>query len=293
MELTEQTFRALARSSPWRWRSVHLTRVAGGPATEGRVEAWIRRPHLMRVVAHGEVHVVREEPDRAMRYLLEEIPAERGWWPGLRRPTPDVAQDPAVGEVAPVLGAEGLVTVRPPDGIGAEDAPMWQSYDWVAMLDPVELADGSPWRDPGSGAEIEPRHHEVEPYPQLDWPTPLAPPGTTVSDLRVAERHGRATWWARVVPTRAYEPRCSCCPLLDSEVADRLEYDCEESPFVPYRAYPKAHDVALDVDTGICVEILAVGGPEPGRVHDVRIHAVDEEYGDELFVERHRLLPRR
>ena len=86
--------------------------------------------------------------------------------------------------------------------------------------------------------------------------------------------------------------RCSCCALLDSEVADRLEYDEEGSPFVPGRGYPQAHDVALDVATGICVEIHAVGGPTPGLVHDVRILAVDEPYGDELFVERGRWLPR-
>ena len=52
--------------------------------------------------------------------------------------------------------------------------------------------------------------------------------------------------------------RCSCCALLDNEVADRLEYDEEGSSFVPGRGYPQAHDVALDVATGICVEIHAV-----------------------------------
>ncbi len=77
-------------------------------------------------------------------------------------------------------------------------------------------------------------------------------------------------------PCPRLRTRCSCCALLDSEVADRLEYDEEGSPFVPGRGYPQAHDVALDVATGICVEI----------------HAVDEPYGDELFVERGRWLPR-
>ena len=68
MDLTEETFRALARSSPWRWRSVHLVREVGGPVGEGSVEAWVRRPHLMRVLADGEVHVVRERPTQFARY---------------------------------------------------------------------------------------------------------------------------------------------------------------------------------------------------------------------------------
>lgn len=93
-------------------------------------------------------------------------------------------------------------------------------------------------------------------------------------------------------PCPRLRTRCSCCAPLDSEVADRLEYDEEGSPFVPGRGYPQAHDVALDVATGICVEIHAVGGPTPGLVHDVRILAVDGPYGHELFVERGRWLPR-
>jgi hypothetical protein len=42
---------------------------------------------------------------------------------------------------------DGLVAVRP-DGL-SYDAPMHEGHDWVAMLDPVELADG---RDPDAGA---------------------------------------------------------------------------------------------------------------------------------------------
>lgn len=281
MEPTEETFRALARSSPWRWRSVHLVREDGGPAGEGRVEAVIRRPHLMRVVAEGEVHVVREGPTQVARYT--------------RDGSGDLLALPTAADVTPVLDAHGLVLVRPDSAVVGLDDPMWQSYDWVATLDPVELADGSPWRDPETGANVEAPPLAPEPYPDLDWQTCAPVPGTLVSGLLADDRHGRATWWARVEPTQAYEPRCSCCPLLPSEVADRLEHDEEGSPFVPGREYPQAHDVALDVATGICVEIRAVGGPTPGLVHDVRILAVDEPYGDELFVEarRPRLFGRR
>lgn len=266
MDLTEETFRALARSSPWRWRSVHLVREVGGPVGEGGVEAWVRRPHLMRVLADGEVHVVRKRPTQFARY-------------GGARPD----ELTMAADVTPVRDTDGLVLVRPDSAVVGFDDPMWQSYDWVAMLDPVELADGDPWRDLVSGEEVEPREAEVEPYPQLDWPTSPPAAGTILSDLRSHDRHGRETWWARVVPTQAYEPRCSCCPLLPSEVAARLEYGSEDTPFVPTLEYPEAHEVALDVETGICVQIRAAGGPAPGLVHDLRILAVDEDYGDEFF----------
>lgn len=281
MDLTEESFRALARSSPWRWRSVHLVRGVGSPVGEGSVEAWIRRPGLMRVVADGEIHVVRETPDRNVP-LTEE-----------GSPMAGPVELPAAGAIEPEWDSDGFVAIRPADAVFSLDDPMWQSYDWVAMLDPVELGDGSAWRDPATGDDIEARHPTVEPYPNLDWRTPMSNPGTVLSSLRSADRRGRLTWWATAVPTRAYEPRCSCCPLLPSEVADRLEYEGHDTPFVPTVEYPQAHEVALDVETGICVAIHAIGGPTPGVVHDVRIIAVDEDYADELFVERRRSLWRR
>lgn len=281
MNLTEETFRALARSSPWRWRSVHLVREVGGPVSKGGVEAWIRRPGLMRVVADGEVHVVREAPDRVVRY------AEEG------SPMAGPVELPRAGAIEPESDSDGFVAIRPADAVVSLGDPMWQSYDWVAMLDPVELGDGSAWRDPDTGADIEAQCPAVEPYPGLDWPTTVPNPGTVLSALRQADHRGRPTWWATAVPTRAYEPRCSCCPLLHSEVADWLEYDTEDAPFVPTVEYPQAHEVALDVETGICVAIRAIGSPTPGVVHDVRIIAVDEDYGDELFVEPRRSLWRR
>lgn len=202
MELTDETFRELARSSPWRWRSVHLLRESGGLPPDGEVEAWIRRPDRMRVAYDGGVHIVRQATD--------EVDAERG------------------------------------------TDPMWQTYQWVAMLAPVELADGQD------------------------------APGTVLADLRETQRRGRRTWWANAVPTEAYYPRCGCCPLLWSEISDRGEYG-GENPYLSTPDYPTSYEVALDVETGICVAVHAQGGTPLSPDHEVTILAVDETWPDDFF----------
>jgi hypothetical protein len=139
------------------------------------------------------------------------------------------------------------------------DDPMFQDYAWVAMLDPVELADGE-----GDRA------------------------GTTLERLGTVEHHGRAAWEAVVRPTEAYAPRCSCCALLFSEKSERLVAD-EGGPTVgaqePEFVFADAHLVRLDVDTGVCVYSEQLGGDHSGWGHDVRIEAVDEAMPDELFPE--------
>ncbi|GAB3115761.1 hypothetical protein GCM10027055_24210 [Janibacter alkaliphilus] len=274
MELTERTFRGLARSSPWRWQSVHLVRHAHGGAPEeavigARVEAWIRRPGLMRVVADGRTEVFRERARAAARY------STRTWGRGGRRRT--LARP---GTVIPAVDADGLVTVRPPDTVVDLDDPMWQSYAWIAMLDPAELADGDPDRDPALPAGAEPPPLDPDPYPWAGWPSYAAPVGVEVSDLRETERAGRRTWWARAVPTSAYQPRCSCCPLLPSEVADRIEAEDGGPPLDPGVSYPASFEVALDVGTGICVAVhpqlpstRSLDAEDSG--FDVEIRAVD------------------
>jgi hypothetical protein len=138
---------------------------------------------------------------------------------------------------------------RRPDGLAAErpwtvehDDPMYQSYDWVAMLDPVELS----------------RH-------------------TVVAELREEDRLGRRTWWARVHPTEGYEPRCSCCPLLWSAVSDREEYAERGETWSPRpgTTYPEAYVVALDVATGVAVERSPVGASSLPAWHRVTTLEVD------------------
>ena len=68
--------------------------------------------------------------------------------------------------------------------------PMYTNYQWVAMLDPVELS-----------------HH------------------VAVSDVRVAERFARPTWEVAGVGAGGLDPRCARRPLLRCEIADRYEYD--------------------------------------------------------------------
>lgn len=97
-------FQALARSSPWRWRTLHFEHRNG----DGDVEAWLRRP--------GDL-VVRT-PDGRRHRIREEQRGDNG---------------------EPVLGPDGLVTERR-HWLDGQDEPMWQNYSWVAMLDPVELS---------------------------------------------------------------------------------------------------------------------------------------------------------
>jgi hypothetical protein len=144
---------------------------------------------------------------------------------------------------------------RRPDGL-ALDAPMYQDYFWVAMLDPVELA-----------ADV------------------------VVDDVVEVEHFARPAWEAVVRTTPAYEPRCGCCPLLRSLEVDVREYGPRSEHVLD--VYPDAYRVRLDVGTGVCVFTGAIGGPEPGELHQLRIEAVDEPMDDGLFVEPRRGLFRR
>lgn len=117
-------FRALARSSPWLWRSVHL-RYRGGL---GAVEAWVERPGRLRV----------RFPSGAERVEEQEAPAAYTALGGTGGPPPPRLPH----EVEPARRPDGLVTHRPDDlGVVYGD-PIWSDYSWVALLDPVELSAG-------------------------------------------------------------------------------------------------------------------------------------------------------
>ena len=127
------------------------------------------------------------------------------------------------------MGPDGLVAERPTQDVDYDD-PMYRNYSWVAMLDPVELS------------------HHVE-----------------VADLRLAEVAGRPAWRADLRAVPGYDPRCggNCCELLYSEAGLRADFPRPED--VPEgwgdRSYPDHYDVALDVQTGVVVRCLPVGGP--------------------------------
>jgi hypothetical protein len=251
MEITEERFRALARSSPWRWSSLRFVRTRRGRDQFGDdVRAWLRRPDALRV----------EDLDgRLLQTELGSGPKTVGLL------TPDGGREQALRQpssVTPVFGADGLVRERPSDWDVDYDDPLFQDYAWVAMLDPVELADGDDGR-----------------------------PGTTLEGLRAVEHHGREAWEAIVRPTSSYAPRCSCCALLLSEVSeDRLAE--EGGPSVrsqePSFGFADAHLVRLDRGTGVCVHVEQLGGDRAGWSDDVRIEQVDEPMPDALFDERRR-----
>src|SRR6476619_630999 len=110
---TADDFRALARSSPWLWRTLRFTLQMPTPEPHGtdRLRAWVSRPHGLRV------------EDAAGRLITA------GWWPPADQGMPELTGGPAR---------------RPNDWIGPFrfDDPMLSNYRWVAMLHPFELADG-------------------------------------------------------------------------------------------------------------------------------------------------------
>ena len=169
-----------------------------------------------------------------------------------------VREPPGVRRAVPILRPDGLVASRPAPWASGTDAPMHQDYHWVAMLDPAELADG------------------------VDRRTGARAPALRTESVQAVEHAGRAAWEAVVVPEDTYEPRCGCCPLLRTRRIDLLEY--ADSPEHVLPAYPGAYRVRLDVETGVCVLTEEIGGPTPGKGHDLRIEAVDEPMDDGLFV---------
>lgn len=231
MEATLDSFRALARSSPWRWRTLHFTR----RGDIGEVEAWLRRPGelLVRRAGHPDEYVTGVPYSTGLRMVS---------WPVHELPVTE--PDPP-----PVIERDGLVTERPPDWHLRYGDPMWHDYTWTAALDPEELS------------------HDV-----------------AAGDVRRVERDGRDTWRARLVPEPGYEPRCGCCPLLWSRIAAVAEYGDEPDRLARFDAegYPEAHDVSLDVQTGVVVDLTPIGGDLGVRGFTVAIHEVDADL-DEVF----------
>ena len=121
---TPDDFRALARSSPWRFRTLHFRH----RTAEREVEAWLRRP--------GHLVVRREGHDD---HVSTGVPYTRGWTslgPGKVSQSVPVHPHDAV----PQWRADGLVARRPDDLAIEWDDPIYGDYTWVAMLDPVELS---------------------------------------------------------------------------------------------------------------------------------------------------------
>jgi hypothetical protein len=126
MQPTVDDFRALARSSPWRWTTLHFTR----HSEVGEVEAWVRRPgDLLVRTAGGHDEYVSGVPYATSRVMIVATP--EGTERVERWPEP---------EWDPVLRPDGLVAERPEGYAFEHGDPMWENYTWTAMLDPDELS---------------------------------------------------------------------------------------------------------------------------------------------------------
>jgi hypothetical protein len=140
-----------------------------------------------------------------------------------------------------------MVAERPSDWHLDHGDPMWQDYRWTAMLDPAELS-----------------------Y------------GVQIDDVTVTTRRGRLTWAATCRPLMGageewdggYDPRCGCCPLLDSAASRLPEYGADDVRLAS-GSLPTTYRVHLDLQTGIVVTIDALDG-RAGRVLSNDIHTVDE-----------------
>lgn len=121
------------------------------------------------------------------------------------------------------------------DDAGRSDL-FFENYYWVALLDPSELAGG-----------------------------------TDVDAVAVVEHHGRAAVEAIVVPTEDYDARCTCCALLPCELADVYE---GLAPRPAGFTYPDRFLARVDLQTGVCVYLEAIGGTRSGVQHDAAIIAV-------------------
>lgn len=251
MDISVERFRALARSSPWRWSTLRFV-LERDPAEEDRepIRVLVRRPERARVEGlDGTLLGVHRDQPQTVSSLYR-----RPAWPlpSLTRRRPRQVALPGPDEVEVDQDADGLVWQRPWRWDCDTDTAMLRSYYDIAMLDPVELADG----------------HDDQ-------------PGATIDELRAVEHRGREAWEAVLRATASYDPRCTCCPLLDPGAREQVEAAVRELD--PGFAFPEAHRVRLDVGTGVCVSVEQLGGTRAGRGHVLAIETVDERMGDELF----------
>lgn len=249
---TPEQFRGLARSSPWRWRALDFDlrrRPLHGP--EHTVHAVVERGVGAEVwLAEGQHHSIGAARGVASRVAPD---SGRHW----------TVELPFAWELPVALDEHGHVARRPSRPV--TDDPMWKDYEFVAMLDPVELADGFPRGDGAPPA-----------------PDAVPPPALDVHRVEESPRFGRATWWAEVSPRDEYAPRCSCCPLLFGRVSDRIvaeEGGQSATERCPDLVHATRYLVALDVRTGVCVHVEHLDGDFAGRGFSLTIRSVDAATG--------------
>lgn len=169
------TFRALCRSSPWRWETLRFEvyGVVGGSPDAG-VRAWLRRPGGLRVETLDGRLLFSTTAINDSRDELYVSATRKSWLLPPRL-------------VTPVYNDLGLVRRRPEAAYGE---PEFGGPRWTSMLDPVELAGDAPV--------------------PIDAPQANAVQVESVADNLV---EGRRTLTAVVRPQRAYVPRDPDFPL--------------------------------------------------------------------------------
>lgn len=257
--LDEEAFRDLAQSSHRLWRTIEFEQTN---RDRGPVHAWIRRPFDLRVAAADGTITVEDSRSTLPRAMLWAV------FDGTDDRMPvRYTESP---EVVPQLAGPTHDSEAP------EDDPMYENYQWVAMLQPRELAVGG----------LNEAAYEAAIAAGIDPETAQAP-GVLIDRLWPQQRNGRDTWWAELSPDDdTYAPWCGCCPLLLSENGMRLEYGDTPWPSRrtdPAYAYTTRFRVALDVETGLCVSVEHLDGSEIGEDFSVRILEVDQPMSDELF----------
>lgn len=189
--LTDDTFRHLCRSSPWRWQSLRFelhrgvaTAAQEAGAREGNpssdlelkaMKCWVRRPGALRV----------ETLDRRLLASTTKINDSKDslFISGNRKPW---LLPPSMTN--PVKDGQGYV-VRRPEALYGE--PAYGSGRFASALDPVELAG--------------------------ERPVPLEKPFANVAEIEnitSVEHHGRAAIQAVLTANNSYAPLFPAAPLL-------------------------------------------------------------------------------
>lgn len=152
-------------------------------------------------------------------------------------------------------------SARPRQGACATTTPMFQTYRWVAMLDPVELADGDALVASGR------RSAALSPL-------------TLEHAVREVQDGGRPAWEAVARTTGHYQPRCTCCPALDgvhSHQRHHAERGLPPQTDVATHDRSRAHRVRLDLATVVLVLSEEQGGGAHGRGWHATLESVDQD----------------
>ncbi|BBE22067.1 hypothetical protein MN0502_09500 [Arthrobacter sp. MN05-02] len=177
---SEETFRSLCRSSPWRWETLRFTITWRAPSDQGLdtpapLKAWLRRPAALRVEAADGSLLHSTTGNETSRDALYVSATRKSWLLAPRL-------------VTPVYDDARLVRRRPEAAYGEA---MFADPRWSSMLDPVELAGNAPVAMAFPGAE------RVE-----------------VADLAEGSFAGRPVLTAVVRPNASYVPAAPGRPLV-------------------------------------------------------------------------------